>query len=109
MSAEEDEIKRAFRSEVKRLHPDTGARTRSETDRLDALIAAYERYKEELAAPPEDETDPWGEDWSDVDQDERHQPSRTDGHRDPARNPAEPAPWFTPPQRGPEPRPGFWS
>jgi hypothetical protein len=93
LTALDVQIKRAFRAEMKRLHPDLGIRTTSETDRLKALTAAYELFDQELAHSSDDEPDPGRDDWS-----EGRPPSKR----------AEPTPWFTAVTPGAQPQPGFW-
>ncbi len=107
------DIKRAFRAEVKRLHPDHGPGAAAERDRFDRLIALYTAYSA-AGSPAADEPDPWDEEWPAA----GHPPGDSTGDEAPS-SPADPetvgssstppAPWFVPPPSGPAPRPGFWS
>jgi len=76
----EDEVRHALRAELKRLHPDGGGgQTHSDVTRLEALLAARDRWQKETGAG------------------------------DPPDTPVKGVPWFTPSPRGAEPRPGFWT
>jgi hypothetical protein len=76
----EEMILRAFRAELKRLHPDGGGvRTLSDMTRLEALLAARDRWQNEASG------------------------------RVPAETPVNGVSWFTTPPRGPDPRPGWRS
>jgi hypothetical protein len=110
VTADHDEIKRAFRIEVKRLHPDAGVRTTSDIERLERLIAARAMWNQESPLTVTEEGDPWDEDWSDLaDQDgESSRGSQPKARRTLVEERVEPSPWFVQPPSGPQPRTGFW-
>lgn len=110
VTADDNEIKRAFRIEVKRLHPDVGMRTTSDIERLERLIAARAMWNQESPFTVTEEGDPWDEDWSDLD--DQDGDSRSDTQPSPRRRPVEervePTPWFVQAPSAPQPRTGFW-
>lgn len=123
-AADDDEIKRTFRIAAKRLHPDS-AGPEASREQFDGLMVAHAAYVEERAGAEDPwAEDPWDEDW-DVAGDvtggsgrgTRGPSGATQGPADaiprdssgPDRFDPGPAPWFTPPETGPSPQPGFWS
>lgn len=108
------ELKRAFRMTVKRLHPDTGGAS-SSTREIDELLALHALYLDELAGSTvQPDPDPWDEAWgrpaADVgDATRSSQSAAEESPRDTARSQPGPAPWWTPSEPGPSPKPGFWS